>query len=328
MKMDAEKTQEKPSDIAPKASEAPPIKLDDVRPKKAEPATTAAPKPAVDKPAASPKLTAPKPADKASAAAALPLVPRLTAIAETHGYYAAAAMVVLGIGWIIGANSFDNRASEKRVTEALVALDHKIDQVSSKVVAPSEVAVLKRNVDEVKRAVDGSRRTAAAITDLRNKLDASDRNRATAADGIVDKVAERVSKDQGDRLDKLAGRLDKIEQQLASQIPTASIPTPQARAAEPVQVPGVTMPMAAAPKEAKEAKKEEHTTVERNHVPENGYVLRDVYRGVAVVEGRRGLLEVAPGDTLPGAGRVRAIERRNRQWVVVTTSGVIDASGY
>jgi hypothetical protein len=325
MKMDAEKTQEETSDIAPKASEAPPIKLDDVRPKKSEAAADAAPKPAADKPAASPKLTAPKPADKASPAAALPLVPRLTAIAETHGYQAAAAMVVLGIGWIIGANSFDNRASEKRVTEALVALDHKIDQVSSKVVAPSEVAVLKRNVDEVKRAVEGSRRTSAAITDLRNKLDASDRNRATAADGIVDKVAERVSKDQSDRLDKLVGRLDKIEQQLASQIPTASIPTPQARAAEPVQVPGVTMPMAAAPKEAK---KEEHTTVERNRLPENGYVLRDVYRGVAVVEGRRGLVEVAPGDTLPGAGRVRAIERRNRQWVVVTTSGVIDASGY
>jgi hypothetical protein len=39
-------------------------------------------------------------------------------------------------------------------------------------------------------------------------------------------------------------------------------------------------------------------------------------------------MEVGPGDTLPGAGRVRSIERRNRQWVVVTSNGVIDSSGY
>jgi len=46
------------------------------------------------------------------------------------------------------------------------------------------------------------------------------------------------------------------------------------------------------------------------------------------VESRRGLREIAPGDSLPGAGRVQAIERRGRQWVVVTSNGVIDANGY
>jgi hypothetical protein len=49
-----------------------------------------------------------------------------------------------------------------------------------------------------------------------------------------------------------------------------------------------------------------------------------VYGGGAVVEARNGRLhEVVPGRNLPGAGRVEAIERRGRIWVVVTTKGVI-----
>jgi hypothetical protein len=52
-------------------------------------------------------------------------------------------------------------------------------------------------------------------------------------------------------------------------------------------------------------------------------VLRDVYDGVALVEGRDGYQEVAVGQMLPGAGRVEAIERRGDRWVVVTSLGLI-----
>ena len=58
--------------------------------------------------------------------------------------------------------------------------------------------------------------------------------------------------------------------------------------------------------------------------PANGYVLRDVHDGVALVEGRAGMREVAPGDALPGVGRIRSIERRRGQWVVVTANGLIE----
>jgi len=37
-----------------------------------------------------------------------------------------------------------------------------------------------------------------------------------------------------------------------------------------------------------------------------------------------GLREVAPGDALPGVGRIRSIERRRGQWVVVTANGLIE----
>ncbi len=58
--------------------------------------------------------------------------------------------------------------------------------------------------------------------------------------------------------------------------------------------------------------------------PLNDWVVRDVYRGIALVEGPQGAVEVMPGDTLPGAGTVRAIERRGDGWVVVTSRGYVD----
>ncbi len=59
--------------------------------------------------------------------------------------------------------------------------------------------------------------------------------------------------------------------------------------------------------------------------PARDFVLRDVAHGVALIERGDGTLEeVIPGDTLPGVGRVTAIERRGPGWVVVTTRGVID----
>ena len=57
-----------------------------------------------------------------------------------------------------------------------------------------------------------------------------------------------------------------------------------------------------------------------------GWMLRDVYGGVALLEGRAGgLREVAPGEFVPGVGEIRSIERRGRGWVVVTSRGIIQA---
>lgn len=55
----------------------------------------------------------------------------------------------------------------------------------------------------------------------------------------------------------------------------------------------------------------------------SGWTLRDVNDGVAVVEGRVGLIEVWPGDKLPQLGRVEAIRKQDGRWVVVTSRGVI-----
>ena len=57
----------------------------------------------------------------------------------------------------------------------------------------------------------------------------------------------------------------------------------------------------------------------------DGWVLRDVSNGGALIEGRGGLYEVYAGDPIPGIGRVDAIRRQDGRWVVVTRKGLIVA---
>jgi hypothetical protein len=53
------------------------------------------------------------------------------------------------------------------------------------------------------------------------------------------------------------------------------------------------------------------------------WVLRDVYDGVAVVEGRYGTFEVVEGSVMPGGGVVERIRRAGGRWIVVTDRGII-----
>jgi hypothetical protein len=53
-------------------------------------------------------------------------------------------------------------------------------------------------------------------------------------------------------------------------------------------------------------------------------VLRKVYDGAALIENRDGIVEVEPGVTLPGVGRIEGIKRQpDGRWVVVTQKGLI-----
>jgi len=56
-----------------------------------------------------------------------------------------------------------------------------------------------------------------------------------------------------------------------------------------------------------------------------GWVLRDVANGVALIEGRQGIFEVYAGDPVPGLGRVDAIRKQDGRWVVVTSKGLVIA---
>ena len=57
--------------------------------------------------------------------------------------------------------------------------------------------------------------------------------------------------------------------------------------------------------------------------PLEGWSLREVTAGVAVLEGPTGIWRVTPGDTLPGVGKVESYIRSNGQWIVATSSGLI-----
>jgi hypothetical protein len=55
-----------------------------------------------------------------------------------------------------------------------------------------------------------------------------------------------------------------------------------------------------------------------------GWVLRDLFNGAAMIQSpRNGILEVIPGDNVPGLGRIEGIRRQDGRWVVVTSRGLI-----
>jgi hypothetical protein len=144
---------------------------------------------------------------------------------------------------------------------------------------------------------------------------------------------EQTSKTDLAQFNKTSDRLDKVEK--AQTEPAAKL----AKLSETVDKLRVTPVAAAAAAAAPAAAKEvtgsispPATTPAAAPKPEvarlptvEGWVLRDVVNGAALIEGRRGMFEVYAGDPIPGLGRVDAIRRQDGHWVVVTGKGLIVA---
>jgi hypothetical protein len=149
---------------------------------------------------------------------------------------------------------------------------------------------------------------------------------------------EHNSKTTTGQLNKASDRLDKVEKAQAEpaaklaklseavdKLRTASAPTAAATPAAAKDITGSIPQQAAAaapPAPAPAAPPKPETarlpTVE-------GWILRDVANGSALIESRRGMYEVYAGDPIPGLGRVDAIRRQDGRWVVVTSKGLIVA---
>ena len=146
---------------------------------------------------------------------------------------------------------------------------------------------------------------------------------------------EHTSKMSVSQFNKTSDRLDKVEKaqaepaaklaKLSEQVEKLRVTPPPVPVAAAAPVPAkevtgsVTPSAAAAPKPA-----EVKTEVGRLPTVE-GWTLRDVANGGALIEGRQGIYEVYAGDPVPGLGRVDAIRRQDGHWVVVTSKGLIVA---
>jgi hypothetical protein len=144
---------------------------------------------------------------------------------------------------------------------------------------------------------------------------------------------EHTSKIGMSQFNKTSDRLDKLERAQAE--PTAKIArlseaVDKLRAA-PVAAP---VPVAAAPVAAKDVTGSVSPPAATTAAPKaevgrlptvEGWVLREVDGGGALIEGRQGIYEVYAGDPVPGLGRIDAIRRQDGRWVVVTSKGLIVA---
>jgi hypothetical protein len=125
---------------------------------------------------------------------------------------------------------------------------------------------------------------------------------------------DKVEKAQAEPLAKLA-KLSEAVDKLRTAPLAAATPVAAAAPAAAKEVTGsITSPAATPPK------------VEVGRLPVvEGWVLRDVANGSALIENRQGMYEVFAGDPVPGLGKVDAIRRQDGRWVVVTSKGLIVA---
>jgi hypothetical protein len=199
---------------------------------------------------------------------------------------------------------------------------------------------LKKSVDSLKQEVEQVRSTSGAtLSQLATKIDKTDHDPSAKLAEIMARLDKldrepkvKPADDTGAKVSDLASRVARIEKQVSADTPTGSIP-PAAKAA-PAPAATVPTPRArpvgkpeaaatAAPSTTVVAQAAVKPVVQRPPTVD-GWVIRDVYDGIALVEGRDvGLREIAPGEYLPGLGEVRSIERRGRAWVVLTSRGVI-----
>jgi len=150
---------------------------------------------------------------------------------------------------------------------------------------------------------------------------------------------DHTSKLGMNQFNKTSDRLDKLERaqaEPAAKIARLSEAVDRLRAA-PAAAPVAAAPAASsAPKETtgsiaptpaqQAAAAPASPKTEVGRLPTvDGWVLRDVAQGGALIDGRRGVYEVYAGDFIPGLGRIDAIRRQDGRWVVVTSRGLIVA---
>src|SRR6266478_193440 len=127
----------------------------------------------------------------------------------------------------------------------------------------------------------------------------------------LDKV-EKAQAEPAAKLAKLSEAVDKLRGTPVAASAAAATPAAAKDVTGSISAPATTPAAAPKPEVAR------MPTVE-------GWVLRDVTHGAALIEGRRGMYEVYAGDPIPGLGRVDAIRRQDGRWVVVTGKGLIVA---
>jgi hypothetical protein len=215
----------------------------------------------------------------------------------------------------------------KRRVSALAAL------VAAAAVAGAVGGVLATSV--MMRTSGDAAASVSADPDLQASVTRIDGDVQTLK-GNVDQIAKAgqgLLADTGDRLDRLereqadtSARLLKLSEGTTDRV--RSTPQSNAMAAVAPVMPrdttgSVTQSLpttsATAPGQTRAAPK---TEVGKLPILE-GWVLRDVSRGGAVIEGKHGFYEVYAGDPVPGLGRVDAIRRQDGRWVVVTTKGLV-----
>lgn len=165
---------------------------------------------------------------------------------------------------------------------------------------PDDIRTLKKTIEGLQASLDSQQADfKVQIAQLTARLDHL--HEGTRVSAATKAGAARID------AKAIQATLDRAARDEAASDPTGTIPSGAARAERAHQL---TLASAEGAR----------------HTPQllSDWVVRDVYHGIALVQGPQGAVEVVPGDVLPGAGTVRAIERRGDGWIVLTSRGFVD----
>ncbi|HEX8165380.1 MAG TPA: hypothetical protein VF601_06270 [Beijerinckiaceae bacterium] len=244
---------------------------------------------------------------------------------------AAALACALGIGWAAGHAASATKRAPDPAEKALLSVDwtgmasglQKGQMEAARMAA--DIQALKGTLGGLKDSVERAKQDAAGrFAQVSERLDRAQKADQEVAARLA-ALAERA--DLGPKLAQVAERLDRMEKHAAAAHAAAAQAVAKpvvAATSEPLRTGSIPE---AKPVPPQEVPRSEHAKAEprpEKAMPIEGWVLREVYDGMALIEGRnKRLHEIAPGQSLPGIGKVEAIERRGRAWVVVTNRGII-----
>jgi hypothetical protein len=175
-------------------------------------------------------------------------------------------------------------------------------------VAGDDAAAGSHHVADASARIDADILALRAGLEHASKLGMSQFNKTSDR---LDKL-EKAQAEPAAKLARLSEAVDKLRAApAAAAVPVAAVP------ATVKEVTGSVSP-GAAPASANKPEVARLPTVE-------GWVLRDVARGGALIDGRQGIYEVYAGDFVPGLGRIDAVRRQDGRWVVVTSKGLVVA---
>lgn len=158
------------------------------------------------------------------------------------------------------------------------------------------IATAKLGSEDIQALKENVVQARVEIAAMKASVDAGNRNSANQFTKIVERIEriERAAAEPAAKISKAVESLERLARTEGAAAVTGSISAPQMSPPKPAGV--------------------------------EGWILRDVHRGTAFLEGRAGVIEVEQGDLVPGLGRVDAIRKQDGRWVVVTSKGTISAS--
>jgi hypothetical protein len=173
-----------------------------------------------------------------------------------------------------------------------------------------EVRILRESVAQLKSNVKALSDNVAALRSTINLSTSAANSQFTKISETLDRVEkERVADRERAERERTADR-ERAERERTERRVTTLTPSHEPTGSVPPASPGAIEPKAAA----------------KTSVVE-GWSLRKVYGSdSALVEGRYGIVEIMPGDLVPGLGRIQEIKRQDGHWVVVTSRGLIVSS--